>query len=1140
MKALKLYTGNRLELLAELLAKVLEVPPASPLEPEIIVVQSKGMERWLSLQLAAHFGVCANCRFPFPNALIHEAFRSVLPDLSGSSLFEPKYAAWKITQLLPDHLDEPGFASLKHYLDHSPRDLRRLQLASHLAETFDQYVLYRPDLISRWEQGRDDHWQAVLWRDLAKGLEHQHRAALGRAFLERIRQAAPSTFPLPQRISLFGISYLPPFHLQILDGLAQMLEVNLFLLNPCREYWGDIASKREIGRLASRPQHNSRDPAELYLDEGNPLLASMGTLGRDFLEVLASFPCEESSVFQGPGEESLLACLQSDILNLRDRTRHRSRKTAVLPEDRSFEVHSCHSPMREVEVLYDHLLELFEQDPSLLPRDILVMAPAIETYAPFIQAVFDTPEDERKHLPYAIADRGMRRESQMAEAFLALLDLWDARLTAAEVHGLLESPAIRARFGLADTDLDLIAGWTQEVRIRWGIDEQDRLRWLPHAFRENTWRAGLDQLLLGYAMPGNGHELFCGVLPYDRIEGSEVTVLGRFAEFAEQLFQLLASLRLPRTLHQWSEALTATLSRFFLPGDAASREFQAVRQVILELTTIQELTNFTEPVDIRVIKWHLERQLERQGFGFGFLTGGVTCCSMLPMRSIPFRVICLLGMDSNSFPRQAKAPDFDLMAKHPRRGDRSPRNDDRYLFLEALISAREKLYISYTGQSARDNSSIPPSVLVSELLDYVHQAFTFAGGRGGEAHFGADAGDGVPPGWEAEAPMPPAQDNCSCPLGTPGNTSKDARLIGNPQPATSRSSDDPERFIIKHRLQPFNAAYFKGGRRLFSYSEEWLGTARCLLQEQTPPPPFLAAPLAAPEETLKHLDLARLCRFFVNPARFFLDRRLGMVLDEERTVLDETECFEMAGLEQYALGQTLLAARMAGHDLTVLYPPLKASGMLPHGVPGELAFKSTSGEVERFARRVEPYLHEGELEPLVFELPVADFTLTGSIPSLYRHYLVRYRYATIKAKDLLNLWIPHLVLNLIGDPAYPRESLLMGLDEKGWCALTYTPVANSRELLDKLLAIYWSGLSKPLPFFPETSLHFAEHVLLKGTPPEKALAAAEAKWTGDFHRGEGQDLSCQLCFNAVNPLDAEFERLAVAVFGPLLTCRKEH
>lgn len=1111
MNALKLYTGNRLELLADLLATVLEAPLASPLAQEIIVVQSKGMERWLSLQLAAHFGVCANCRFPFPNAFLKEVFQSVLPDLSLSPLFDPEYATWRIMQLLPAHLDEPGFASLQHYLDRSPRQLRQLQLASRLAETFDQYVLYRPELITRWEQGAEDHWQAVLWRDFAGGAEKQHRAALGRAFLERTRKAPPGAFPLPQRVSLFGISYLPPFHLQILGGLARLTEVNLFLLNPCQEYWGDIASEREINRLTLRQTGTGRSPQEYYLEQGNPLLASMGTLGKDFLELLTSLPCEETSSFQDPGEECLLACLQSDILNLRDRAQHSLEKAVVPPDDRSFEVHSCHSAMREVEVLYDHLLELFQRDRSLLPKDILVMAPAIETYAPFIQAVFDTPEDEHKRIPYSIADRSMRKESQVGETFLAMLGLWEERLTAAQVQGLLETAAVRARFGLTDADLDLIAGWLKEVRIRWGVDEQDRLRWLPHAFRENTWRAGLERLLLGYAMPGRDRNLFCGILPYDHIEGNEVAVLGCFLEFAEQLFQLLASLKRPRSLREWSETLLAMLSQFFLPDDDALREFQAVREVLIALTTIQELTGFVEPVAIKVIKWHLERHLEREGFGFGFLTGGVTFCSLLPMRSIPRRVICLLGMDGDAFPRQAKAPDFDLIARHPRPGDRSPRNDDRYLFLEALISAREKLIITYTGQSARDNSSIPPSVLVSELLDYIHRAFTFSRGEDGRLDPMGNVEADVPRAGAAQGSFPPT---------------------GSP--------DDPENFIIKHRLQPFSPAYFQGDRRLFTHSDEWRKTACCLLQEQRSPAPFLAAPLAAPEEALKRVNLAHLCRFWNNPARFFLDQRLGIALDEESAVLEETECFKLAGLEQYLVGQTLAEARMAGHELAALYPSLKASGVLPHGVPGELTFQTMSREVADFARHLEPHVRGKELEPLVFELPVSDFVLTGSIRSLYPERLVHYRYAAIKAKDRLNLWISHLILNLAGSPGYPRESMLVGLRDKKWCAMGYAPLDNSRKLLEDLLQMYWSGLSKPLPFFPESSFLYAEQLLVRHASPEKALARAKANWYGDdYHRGEGRDLSWQLCFRSVDPLDAEFERLATAVFDPLLAGRKE-
>ena len=434
MESLRLFTGNRLELLAKALANILETPPASPFEGEIIVVQSKGMERWLSMQLASHFGVCANCRFPFFNAFVYEVFQSVLPDLPDFSIFDPKYVTWRIMNLLPNHLEEAAFASLKHYLDGSLWSLKQLQLCRCIAETFDQYILYRPDMIARWEAGEEGHWQAVVWRDLSKGLEQRHRAALGRTVMEKIRTAAPGSFGLPQRVSIFGISYFPPFHLQIFEGLSRQTEVNLFLLNPCREYWGDIASERDIRRLAPGRKTPELSPEDLHLERGNPLLASMGTMGKEFFDLLASFSYDETTFFHDPGDSTRLACIQSDILNLRDRGEHPNEMRPVSEADRSILIHSCHSPMRELEVLYDHLLEMFERDSNLLPKDILVMAPEIETYAPFVQAVFDAPEDERKRIPYSIADRSMRKESQDVDAFLAMLDLWGERLTAPQVR----------------------------------------------------------------------------------------------------------------------------------------------------------------------------------------------------------------------------------------------------------------------------------------------------------------------------------------------------------------------------------------------------------------------------------------------------------------------------------------------------------------------------------------------------------------------------------------------------------------------------------------------------------------------------------------------------------------------------------
>jgi len=1080
MQSFRLFTGNRLDLLARALAKVIETPLASPLDPEIIVVQSKGMERWLSTQLASYFGVCANCSFPFPNAFVYETFQSLFPDLLDLSIFDPEFSTWKIMKILPNHLDEAGFESLKNYLDEPDWSLKQLQLATRIAETFDQYVLYRPDMITGWESGEENHWQAVVWRDLARGYERQHRAALGKRFMEEIRKAVPGSFCLPQRVSVFGISYLPPFHMNLFEGLSRLIEVNLFLLNPCQEYWGDISSDRDVRRVTSIPKTPKLPPEELFFEKGNPLLASMGALGKDFFELLTSFNYEEKSFFTDPGDSHLLASIQSDILNLRDGTERPNEKGAVSEDDSSIRIHSCHSPMREVEVLYDHLLEMFEHDPALLPKDILVMTPDVETYAPFIQAVFDTPENDSKRVPYSIADRSMKRESQIADTFLAMLSLWDARLTATQVLGILESPLVQAQFGLTDADLELIVKWVRDVRIRWAADEQDRLKWSVSAFRENTWRAGLERLLLGYAMPGKDESLFGGILPYDNIEGSEALVLGNFVEFAERLFHFIASLNVPRTLKQWSYDLIEGLSNFFLPDEDSKREFHAVRQVIADLGGIQEIADFGEAVDVKTIKWYLDKYLEGKGFGLGFITGGVTCCSMLPMRSIPFKVICLIGMDANSYPRQSKAPDFDLIAKHPRPGDRSARNDDRYLFLEAIISAKEKLYISYTGQSCRDNSMIPPSVLVSELMDYITRAFKLPHG------------------------------------------------------------DDPDSFVIEHRLQPFSPAYFKGHPDLFTYSDGRLKEARSMLQAKSPPPVLISQPLTPPEEELRSIDVAQLCRFFGNPARFFLDKRFGIYLEEKSSFLEETECFELLGLERYSFEQELLESRMAGRELSGLFPSIKASGKLPHGIPGESAFERLSQGVSDFARQVEPYILSKELEPLDIDLRLSGFTITGRIHGIFRERMVRYRYAKLKAKDHLSLWIQHLILNAMKKPGYPRKSVVMGRGSGNWSAMGYSPMENSEEILDCLLQAYWRGLSKPLHFFPETSYAYAQQVIKKGTPPEKALAKAESNWAGgDFSRGEREDPYLELCFKSFSPIDSEFQRLSEDIFRPLLASQEE-
>ncbi len=1075
----RVFTSNRLEILADQLSRVLQDALPSPFDPELIVVQSKGMERWICLQLAERHGICSNCRFPFPNTFVHEIFESVVKNLPNPTPFDPEVMTWRVMKALPSLIEEPAFEALRLYLESGRSDLKRFQLSQRIADLFDQYLLFRPEMMFQWEKGKARHWQALLWRKLVEGHEREHRAALAKELFTAIERSTDPPAGIPSRISVFGISALPRFHVQVFASLSQVAQVNLFLMNPSKEYWGDILAAWEMKKKVMTEKAASEE--ELHMEKGNSLLASMGALGRDFFEMIQEFQVEEISSYKEPGAGNLLRSIQLDVLNLQER----QEKKKVSSEDLSLQIHSCHSPMREVEILRDQLLRMFEEDPRLLPKDILVMMPDVETYAPYIQAVFDTPREDARRIPFSIADRSIRKEGGIGETFLNLLDLQGSRFGVTQVLNILECEAVRRKFGLSDEDLETVRKWVSETRIRWGLDETHKAELGLPSFPQNTWRAGLDRLLLGFAMPGREERLFSGILPYDPIEGGETRVLGSFVEFAEKLFQRATSLGQLRTLEIWQRALAGLLDDFFEPGEETDREIQLIRRMLDDLVKTGTASLFDEEIHLRVVRSYLERSLDQTGFGLGFMTGGVTFCAMLPMRSIPFRVICLLGMDGEAYPRQSKPLGFDYMARYPRRGDRSRRNDDRYLFLEAILSARERLYISYVGQSIQDNSVIPPSVLVSELIDYVEQGFEI-----------------------------------------PGRSLR-------------------EHLQTRHRLQAFSPEYFKNHRKLFTYSEENYEIAGTVLAGRKEPGPFLGTGLSEPDETWRKVDVHGLCAFFSNPTKFLLNRRLGIDLEERSSLAEEREPFEVRTLEQYLLEESMLRRRLQGRSLKDDLVFAVASGRLPHGPVGQCIYEGLSPGVEHFAEDLSPLLGENALETLDFQIDVGGFSLTGSLDRVFKERMVRYRYARLKGKDIMVSWIYHLVLNGVRAEGYPRHTLLAGLagksgKERKRLFYEYAPVDEAEEILEGLLKRYWEGLREPLHFFPESSWHYAEACFAKGKPLDAALEQARKTWEGtEWNRGEVQDPYYQLCFGKKDPIDSAFEEIAVEVFEPLFKYLKE-
>jgi exodeoxyribonuclease V gamma subunit len=1073
MPGFNLYLSNHSEVLVDQLAHVVGEPPLPPFEAEVIVVQSQGMERWLTQQLSEKLGIWANGRFPFPNLMVQQIFQAVLkediPDPSTSS----ELMAWRLQRVLPACVDRPEFENLKNYLGTEKRDLKSAQLCQQIADTFDQYTLYRPEMILRWEEGQETHWQAQLWRRIVAEGQTAHRADIRRRFFQALQQRKLDLSELPRRISIFGIPALPRFHLDVFVVVSHFVDVHLFLMNPSQEFWADIVSERELARRRERQrrQYALPFPEDHHFEVGNPLLASLGKVGKEFFGMLLDQNnYVEWSRYADAGEDSVLACLQSDILKLHHRGEGGLRKVLSSGDD-SLQIHSCHSPMREMEVLRDRLLALFDEHPDLRPEHVLVMTPDIQAYAPYITAVFSGDREAEQRIPFSISDRNAKSESPLAQGFLKILDLSGSRLAVSAVMDLLDMSIVLRRFGIQVEDHEQILEWVKETRICWGIDGEDRQRQGIPAFDENSWRAGLDRLLLGYALPSLGAQTFAGILPFDGVEGSGSQALGRLVEFLERLFTTVRDLERPRPLSGWSESLSALLSQFFAEEEESEREFQMVRRHVRRLAEIQKETGYEQAVPLEVIRYTLERRLQVSELNRWFLTGGVTFCAMLPMRSIPFRVIALVGMNNDAFPRAHQPLSFDLVASHPLPGDRSLREEDRYLFLEALLSAREHFHISYVGQSTRDNSEIPPSVLVSELMDVVEQGFVFAGA----------------------------------------------------EPISQRLS-------IRHRLQAFSPFYFSGMSQLFSFSQENLMALKAQRSSDWRPRPFIPASIGEPPTELRRIDVRELKRFYRNPTKFLLRRRLGIVLDEAHSLLEDSEPFVLKELDAYGLKQELAARHLAGAEISTSYASMRGQGILPAGKAGEILFREVVSNVEAFTASLRPLLSGEVLPALELDLELAGFHVMGRIDDVWTDHVLRYRCAEAKAKDHVNLWIDHLLLHCAGPTGYPRTSILVTQDGV-W---SLPPVRDCRLILERLCRLYWQGLSKPLQFFPQTSYQYV-HSRRNGASQEEAMSDAGRIWNGSRHkRGEREDAYYELAFRQVKPLDEVFVSVALDVLVPVL------
>ena len=1083
------HRGSRTERLADELAQQLEAQrPANPLAKQTVVVAHPGLQRWLLGRFAQRsgaqggHGIAANYEMILPWEWFEHTARRVLGDeaLVGGA-YRHELLRWRLLMALPGL----GAADVDAYLAGDDAARRSFQLAEHLAGLYTQYLIYRPDWILDWEQHPGQHggnWQAILWHRLQASIHRPHRAQRSAALLDALRIESPAeTVPL----HVFGVSHLPPDVLQALQATALHSPVHLYFPDPCREHWVYLRKQRFLLSHAD-------DPQALYCEVGHPLLVALGRIAQDFCLTLDECdaiderdPLDDAEPL--PGETSLLAqlqssirCLQPELVGATIRERLADGADAdvslsTLRSDPSLRVHACHTRLRELEALKNSLLRCLADDPTLQHRDIVVMAPDIGAYAPYLAAVFGEPAQYRSdplHIPWHLADVGLSRAHPLMSAFAQVLDLAESRFTVSEVLDFLDVPAVARRFGIDAGGRNALERWLRRARVAWGLDAAMKAEVGAAATDANSWQFGFDRMYAGLIVGQDAGselldgQLLDGILPLDGVSGSAVEALGQFDRLLGELRRARCEFAGARPLAAWSQWLLELIDALFLADLRDTTEnnaLDALHRLAAGLGSQAAEVGIQTALPWSVVREAVRGALDAVPERQAFLLGGVTFCGLVPQRSIPFRVVCLLGMNEGQFPRPGNDAGLNKILSQPRRGDRDTRSEDRYLFLEAMMSARDVLHISFVGEGVRDGKPRNPAAPLAELLQFLDEQHTIA-------------------------------DN--------------------------EHADRP--WYIRHPLQPFDARYYERDAhgqprhdpRLFSYDPAFLAAPSA-----ADVPRFLGETISTPKATATgEITLGALRRYWRDPAKDALLRGHGISLQAldgigwpDREPL-ETGLDRIERVDHRLLLETLAAGRS---ELPAEPPAwLARSGMLAGGAIGAQTYAQLRDALQGLLDNAQPLFAGGAAQPLAqaIDLDLGDgLRLTGVVDRVFRGAdggLLLFDAQPGRAaglKEMLAFYIDWAALRLShadavhGDYLEPTSGNGKARSSGLLDPIRAQDAAQLRHGLRRLIDAYRSAEQQPLLFFPRTAQAYAT------SEPEARLGKAAAAWAGDDFNGGERD-----------------------------------
>lgn len=1044
---LHVHRAERTDLLADGLGALLADPPADPFAQELVLVPARGVERWLSQRLSHVLGagggadgVCAGVALRSPGSLIAE-----ITGTADEDPWAPDALTWPLLEVIDASCEQPWCHTLATHLGHGDtseegelRRGRRYAVARRLAGLFASYAQQRPQLLIDWLGGQDSDgagraldpdlcWQPPLWRALVgtidadpPHLRHEHTVA-------RLREGPTDT--VPPRLSLFGHTRLARTDIELLDALATHHELHLWLPHPSDALWRALHG---VHGAVPRGDDSTRR------DTTHPLLQTLGRDLRELQRTLPAGPDTDEFLGDAPRPGTLLGWLQADLAANAIRPDGRT----LTDTDRSVQVHSCHSPARQVDVLREVLLGLLADDPTLEPRDIVVMCPDIETYAPLIVADFGLGElagdtHPAHRLRVKLADRSLTQTNPLLAVAAELLRMAGSRATASQVLNLAHAEPVRARFSFTDDDLTQITAWVRDSNIRWGFDPHTREAYGLAHIVHNTWRFGLDRILTGVAMSEDSQAWLDTALPLDDVGSSRVALAGRLAEFLSRLQAAVESLDDTRPLAAWMDTLADGVAVLTRADDAwqpahLHREFAKVFQ--------DAGSRADTPLRLPDVRALLAGRLAGRPTRANFRTGTLTVCTMVPMRSVPHRVVCLLGLDDGVFPRLDLPDGDDALARNPMTGERDIRSEDRQLLLDALTAATDTVVITYTGADEHTGHHRPPAVPLAELIDALDQT--------------------------------------------------------TPEPVR-------DRVVVPHPLQPFDVKNVEPGALIpgapFTFDPTAPLAAQAAAGNRRPTRHFIGDPLPAlPPEDVALTDLLG---FFKDPVKGFF-RALDYTLPWDVDEVSDDMPVQIDALQEWAVGDRMLRDMLRGMDPAKAVDAEWRRGSLPPGKLGWRAAKAIRDRVAQLATAARG--HRGG-EPTAHDINLdlgGGRRLTGTITPVYGEATVSVTYSKLRDTHLLQAWIALLALAVQHpDRAWTARCIGRARDGDRVAQRLLGPPPQPTDTLAELVRLYDIGRCEPLPLPIKTSFAWAE----KRHAGRDPVWYAGSKWSSQRYPGENAE-----------------------------------